>query len=178
MLRRTESSVMWFLALSEAAVANLREAARARGVDPARLLFAPFESRERYLSRQYLGDLMIDAVHHNAMTTACDAMSMGLPLLTLKGNSMVSRAGESLVRAAGLPELVAHDRDVFVEQAVRLANNKAELQELRSRLAARRESAPLFDTAARVSELESAFLQMQENALRGAAPRPISFLPA
>lgn len=169
---------MWFLSLSEAAAGNLQGAARARGVDPARLFFAPFESRERYLSRQSLGDLMIDAVHHNAMTTACDAMSMGLPLLTLKGDSMVSRAGESLVRAAGLPELVAHDRAAFVEQAVRLANNKVELQELRARLAARRDGAPLFDTAARVSELESAFLQMHSNAVRGAAPSSIRILRA
>ena len=177
MLRRTERSVMWFLSPSEAAVANLRSAAGARGIDPARLVFAPFESRERYLSRHSLGDLMVDAVHHNAMTTACDAMSVGLPLLTLKGNSMVARAGESLVRAAGLPELVAHDRGDFVEKAVRLASGRVELEALRARLAARRD-AQLFDTPSRVSELESAFLQMHENAARGAGPRPIMILPA
>jgi predicted O-linked N-acetylglucosamine transferase (SPINDLY family) len=168
-LRQVEDSVLWFLALPDEATANLRAAARTHGVNPARLHFAPFESRERYLGRQRLGDLMLDAIHHSAMTTACDALAAGLPVLTLRGKSMASRAGESIVRAAGLPELVAPDANAFVDYAVRLARDASSLAALRQRLAANRLGAPLFDTTARVRELERAFLQIYERAMQSGA---------
>lgn len=169
-LEQADGSVMWFLSLPVAAVENLRAAAKARGVDPARLRFAPFEPRERYLARQRLGDLMIDALHHSAMTTACDALAGGLPVLTMKGESMASRACESLVRAAGLPELVAPDAESFIDHAVRLAAGNGELAGLRKRLEGSRQRAPLFDTASRVRELEWALLHMHQRALRKEEP--------
>lgn len=159
-LKRVPRSVLWFRGLSEAAARRLREQAAGRGIEPARLVFAPFEPQyeDRYLPRQRLGDLMLDALHHNALTNACDALSVGLPLLTVAGSAMASRGGESLMRAAGLPELVAPDTEKFVETAVRLAAERATLASYRERL--RRRDAPLFDTAGRIRELEAAFDQM------------------
>ena len=101
------------------------------------------------------------------MTTACDALGAGLPFLTLRGRTMASRAGESLVRAAGLPEMVAADSEAFVRQAVALAEPDSSLAALRGKLAVQRQRAPLFDTTARVRQLEQAFLAMHERALRG-----------
>ena len=157
-LRQLSDSVLWLLALPQAGQINLRREALAHGVDPARLVFAPFDSREKYLARQRLGDLMLDAIHHSAMTTACDAMAAGLPVLTLRGSAMASRAGESLARAAGMAELVAPDREAFIAKAVALASEPEELARLRRTLLAR--AGPLFDTAGRVRELENAFLEM------------------
>jgi len=164
-------AVMWFLALPAAATANLRAAAKLRGVDPSRLHFAPFEpQRSRYLARQRLGDLMVDAVHHSAMTTACDALGAGLPLLSLHGSSMASRAAESLLRAAGLPELVATSPNEFLQQAVQLATDPQKLQRVRAKLEQNRHSAPLFDTVARIRELEAAFTEMWRRQAAGQAP--------
>ena len=116
---------------------------------------------ERYLARQRLGDLMLDAYNHNAITTACDALGVGLPMLTFGGGTaFATRAAESVLRAAGLPELVAPDRDAYVRMAVEFASDKATLDAVRARLAANRKTAPLFDTAARVRELEAALEQM------------------
>ena len=157
-LARVPNSVLWLLALPGAAQRNLGLEASRLGVDPSRLIFAPFDPRDRYLARQQLGDLMLDTIHHSAMTTACDAMAAGLPVLTLRGTAMASRAGESLARAAGVPELVAPDQAMFVEKAVSLASEPAELARLRSVLLAR--TGPLFDTASRVRELETALLEM------------------
>jgi predicted O-linked N-acetylglucosamine transferase (SPINDLY family) len=153
-------SVLWFGPLPASAARNLRAQAAARGIDPERLHFAPFEPRSdpRYLARHRLGDLMLDALHHNAIVTACDALAAALPVLTLRGSAMASRAGESLARAAGLPELVAPDRDAYVARAVQLASDPQKLDDYRRRLAAR--TGPLFDTATRVRELEAALLQM------------------
>jgi protein O-GlcNAc transferase len=158
-LRRVPRSVLWLFQL-QAAAENLRRHARDLGVDPARLVFARYETRERYLARLRLADLMLDAVNHSAMTTACDALGMGLPLLAFGGGAaFAARAGESLLRAAGMPELVVQPGE-YVETAVRLGANPSALRELRARLAAKRTSAPLFDTAGRVRELEAAFEQM------------------
>ncbi|MGH8664518.1 MAG: tetratricopeptide repeat protein [Burkholderiales bacterium] len=157
-LAAVPGSVLWHLALPAAAQRNLAHEAGRLGVDPARLIFAPFDPRDRYLARQRLGHLMLDAIHHSAMTTACDAMAAGLPVLTLRGAAMASRAGESLACAAGVPELVASDRAKFVEKAVSLASKPAELARLRDVLLAR--TGPLFDTAGQVRELETVFLGM------------------
>ena len=170
-LRLTPASVLWFGALPAAAIRNLRAEAARHSVDPARLFFAPFEPGHRYLARQRLGDLLLDAPDHNAMTTACDALSVGLPVLTLRGFAMTTRTGESLLRAAGLPELVAADREAFVRIAVRLGTDRSLLADLRARLARQRQSGPLFDTAARVRELGAAFAAMLARAERGEPPR-------
>jgi predicted O-linked N-acetylglucosamine transferase (SPINDLY family) len=159
-LSRVPGSVLWFRALSETALCNLRAHARRCGIDPARLVHAPFEPSfdPRYLARHRLGDLMLDALHHNATTSACDALGAGLPMLTLRGSAMASRAGESLLRAAGLPELVAPDKEAYVALAVQLASDKERLNRYRRTLEARR--GPLFDTESRVREIEAALTQM------------------
>ena len=159
-LAQVPRAVLWLNAMPPAAAENLRREADARGVSPERLIFAPFDPRERYLARQRLGDLMLDAVHHSAMTTACDALGGGLPVLTLKGATFASRAGESLLRAAGLPELVAGDPDAFVRAAAALGNDRRSLAGLKDKLRAHRQTAPLFDTASRVRQLEAAFAEM------------------
>jgi predicted O-linked N-acetylglucosamine transferase (SPINDLY family) len=171
-LSQVPRSALWFRALSDQSATNLRAAAAKRGVNPVRLVFTPFEPSHdpRYLARHRLGDLMLDALHHNAMTSACDALGMGLPLLTLPGDAMASRAGESLVRAAGLPELVARDREDYVRIAVQLARQPEMLQSLKERLLANRRTAPLFDTAGRVRALESAFQVMYNRMIRGEPP--------
>lgn len=171
-LSQVPRSVLWFRALSAQAARNLRARAEERGMDPARLVFAPFEQSRnpRYLARHRLGDLMLDSLHHNAMTSACDALGAGLPVLTLRGAALASRAGESLVSAAGLPELVTRDPEDYVRTAVRLATEQTALQALRQRLVANRETAPLFDTAGRVRALEAAFQGMYDRMMRGEPP--------
>jgi predicted O-linked N-acetylglucosamine transferase (SPINDLY family) len=103
---------------------------------------------------------MLDAYNHSALTTACDALGVGLPLLAFGGRTAyAARAAESFVRAAGMPELVV-EPEQYVETAVRLATDAAALKVLRDRLAQNRATAPLFDTAGRVRELEEAFERM------------------
>lgn len=113
---------------------------------------------------------MLDALHHNAMTTACDALGAGLPVLTLKGASMASRAGESLVRAAGLDDLVASNPDDYVERAVAFYSQRTSLDGVRQRLLKNRAVAHLFNTSARVRELGAALAFAHERALRGKEP--------
>lgn len=176
-LQRVPMSVLWLPALA-AAQANLRAAARARGVDPARLHFAPFEPRERYLARQRLGDILLDCIHHSAMTTACDALGAGLPVLTLEGSAMASRAGPGMVRAAGLPELVAPNLRAFEEYAVQLALDRDRLTAIKAKLRSSRRSAPLFDAAGRIRAIERALEEMHRRAIEGSRPATFEVAPA
>jgi protein O-GlcNAc transferase len=159
-LAQVPASVLWCHALPETAKGNLRREAAKRGIDPLRLVFAPFEPRhdDRYLSRQRLGDLMLDSLYHTAMTTACDALGSGLPVLTLKGSALAARGGASLVTAAGLPELVVPDREAYVAEAIALARGPKRLAKYREKLLSR--EGPLFDTAGRVRDLEASLVGM------------------
>jgi protein O-GlcNAc transferase len=159
-LRAARGAVLWLGALPDGAQANLRREAAKHGVEASRLVFAPLEPRPRYIARHRLADLFLDARYHSAMTTACDALAAGLPLLGVRGTTMAGRAAESLLRAAGLPDLVAADEDSYVAMALRLATDRTALPALKERLAHDRHRAPLFDTPARVRDLEACFEAM------------------
>ena len=163
-LDQVPRSVLWFRAVPPATAASLLRQGALHGIDPARLIFAPFEARSsgRYFARHRLGDVLLDAPHHNAINSACDALGAGLPVLTLPGDAPAARAGKSIACAAGLDELVAKDRATFIDLAIKLATQPGILRHFKEQLAANRSQAPLFDTRARVRELEQAFRKMME----------------
>jgi len=157
-LKQVPDSVLWLYADEGRVRENIRREASVRGVEPQRLVFAAREPRAAHLARFALADLLLDSLQHNATTTACDAFSVGVPMLTLRGRTFTGRIGESLLRAAGLPELVSPDKEAFVSQAVQLASDAARLERYHRTLVAR--TGPLFDTPARVREIEAALMQM------------------
>jgi len=161
-LRAVPQSVLWFRALSPSAEANLRAAGLAAGINPKRLIFAPFERGDRYIARQRLGDLLLDALHHNAATNCCDALAGGLPVVTLRGSSAPSRVCESILTAGGLGDLVAADQEQFVEIAVSMGRDAEKAKSLKHRLWSNRAGAPFFDTLGRVRDIEACFMQMLE----------------
>jgi len=165
-------AVLWLLADSERTAANLREAARSAGVDPSRLVFAGREQHERYLARLALADFFVDALQHNAIVTACDCLAAGLPVLTRRGTTLTSRAAASLLSAAHLPGLVAHNSEDYFRKAIALLDGGAAAA--RRRLEEERRRAPLFDTAGQVRALEAAFAEMWRKHLAGLAPASFS----
>ena len=91
-------------------------------------------------------------------------------MLACLGDTMASRIGAGIVRAAGLPELIAPDCAAYEATALRLATQPQELAELRARLARSRSTCGLFDTAQRVRELDRAFEMMWQRHKAGLAP--------
>jgi protein O-GlcNAc transferase len=169
-LKRVPSSVLWFMGRDLVAVENLKREAIAAHVGPERLHFAPIESRERYRARFRLADLYLDAYRFNAMTTACDALWAGLPMITCPGDSFPSRVGASLLAAVGLSECILPTLPEYENEAVRLATDSEALRALKTRLAQNRLSHPLFDTRRRVKHIEQAFERMWERHLSGRPP--------
>lgn len=165
-------SVLWLLGSTEGAETHLRAAAETAGIDPGRILFAPKLAHPAHLARYPLADLFLDSAPYNAHTTSSDALWMGVPVLTFAGRSFPARVCASLVRAAGLPELVCETAEDFVASAIRLAGDPAALAALRARLAEGREHSVLFDTPLLVRSLEALYREMDADRLAGRLPVP------
>ncbi|MBS0321704.1 MAG: hypothetical protein JSR18_14255 [Proteobacteria bacterium] len=144
-LAATPGGVLWLRGGSPVTEQNFRAAAAARGVDPARILFAPTEPLPRYFARWRLVDVMLDTYPFGAHTTVNDALFAGVPVITRTGRSFASRASASQLHAIGLGELVASTCDEYEALAVALGNDPARVAALRAHLAATRGTAPLFD---------------------------------
>jgi predicted O-linked N-acetylglucosamine transferase (SPINDLY family) len=172
-LREIPGSVLWLLEANTGAAANLRREAKARGVEPERLVFAPIVPLDRHLARHRNADLFLDTWPYNAHTTASDALWAGLPVLTCAGETFASRVAGSLLTAVGLPELITSSPAAYEALAVRLARTPSELADLRERLAKNRLTAPLFDSERFTRHIERAYRMMWEMYVRGEAPRPI-----
>jgi predicted O-linked N-acetylglucosamine transferase (SPINDLY family) len=168
-----DSSVLWLLESSAAAVRNLRTEAARRGIDPARLIFAPPIAPTQHWARLGLADLFLDTLPYNAHTTASDALWAGVPLVTVAGTSFAGRVATSLLRACGMPELSVASLPEYEQLALRLARSPAELGEYRRRAASARRAAPLFDTQRYCDHFEAALLEIHRRRLCGEAPRPL-----
>jgi predicted O-linked N-acetylglucosamine transferase (SPINDLY family) len=165
-------SVLWLSSDSPEAEANLRREAAARGVDPARLVFAErLPLQEDHLARQRVADLFLDTLPYNAQATASDALWAGLPLVTCRGESFAGRVAASLLQAVGLPELVTHSLAAYEALALALATDPGRLRALRERLAANRLTFPLFDTERFRRHIEQAYQTMWESWQRGERPK-------
>jgi len=177
LLGRIDGAVLWLLACEPTGESNLRHEAKARGVDPDRLVFAPRAPLAEHLARHRLADLLVDTMPYNAHTTASDALWAGLPVVTCAGRTFASRVAGSLLRAVGLPELVTSSLDAYEDLAVNLATDPIRLRELRDRLARQRATAPLFDTDRFRRHIESAYVTMVELHRRGEAPTGFAVAP-
>jgi len=111
--------------------------------------------------RQAQADLFLDTFPYNAHATASDALWAGLPVVTLRGESFVSRVSSSLLANIGLEELIAATPQEYEAIASSLARDRSRLSGLRRKLAQARKTAPLFDMDRFVAGIEAAYLQMQ-----------------
>jgi protein O-GlcNAc transferase len=172
LLARIDGSVLWLSQLNSRAVQNLRNEARAHGIDPERVVFAPWmETQADHLARHRLADLFMDTLPYNAHTTASDALWAGLPLVTCRGESFPGRVGASLLNAVGLPELVASSLDEYEALILKLATDPSFLQSIRRKLEQNRFSYPLFDTDRFRRHIEAAYLTAWDIWQRGESPR-------
>ncbi len=146
-LRGVAGSVLWLLSGPGRADDRLRQAARAAGVDPARLVFMAKLPHAHYLARYALADLFLDTHPYNAHTTASDALWAGCPVLTCPGDTFAARVAGSLNHHLGLEHMNVADDAGFVARAVALGTDPAALAQLRAELARARLQSGVFDMA-------------------------------
>jgi protein O-GlcNAc transferase len=132
----------------------------ARGIAAERVELAGLLPRLDYLRLYHRIDIGLDPFPYNGMTTTCDALWMGVPVLTLPGEMPVSRAGLSLLSNVGLAEMVASSEEDFVRVAVELAGNLPRLADLRATLRPRMQASPLMDAPRFAGNVEAAYRSM------------------
>ena len=166
-LRRADDSVLWLRQAATPFPENIARHARAHGVDPARILFAPVQPLDQHLARLSLADVFLDGLPYNAHTTGSDALWAGVPILTRLGTTFPGRVAASLLYAAGLPELVTHNLEEYEDLAVTLATDHAELKKIKSKLT---KNCSLFDTDLFRRNIEAVYTRMWEYWLAGRKP--------
>jgi predicted O-linked N-acetylglucosamine transferase (SPINDLY family) len=171
LLHAVDESVLWLSGGNAAAARNLRLEGEKRGIPQERLIFAPrMGSLSEHLARYRRADLFLDTFYYNAHTTASDALWAGLPVLTRPGDSFASRVAASLLKAVGLPEMIAHSHAEYENLALDLATHPDRLAAIREKLAANRTTQPLFDTARFTHEIEKAYRMMHARHQDGMPP--------
>lgn len=113
-----------------------------------------------HLARHNQVDLALDSFPYCGTTTTCEAMWMGVPVVSLAGQAHVSRVGFSLLNNVGVAELCAQTPDEYVQIAVELANDLPRLARLRLSLRPRMSASPLMDSASFARNVEEAYRRM------------------
>jgi protein O-GlcNAc transferase len=141
------------------------------GVSPDRIDCVPNRDDPPHGSQFSGVDIALDPYPYNGVTTTCEALYFGIPVISLHGRNCVSRSGLSLLGSLGLSELVAATPRQYVQIALALAGDQARLERLRNSLRSRFDQSPLRD--------ERGFAAQFEDQLRAAwaAPRPLQAAP-
>jgi predicted O-linked N-acetylglucosamine transferase (SPINDLY family) len=136
------------------------EHATRAGIDPGRIELVGRRNFDIYLAEYNRIDIALDPFPWTGGATSCDALYMGVPLVSLAGDTAVSRGGLSILSNLGLPELVARDAEQYVQIAVGLSRDTARLESLRLSLRDCMLGSPLMDGSRFARDVESAYRQM------------------
>ncbi|MBK1720387.1 tetratricopeptide repeat protein [Thiocystis violacea] len=149
-----------------------------RGIAPERVERLPrAPSYQAHLLQYRRIDVALDTYPYHGTTTTCEALYMGVPVVTLAGDRHVSRVGVSLLTRVGLTELIAHSGENYVEIAADLAHDQERLSGLRGGLRERLERSPLRDEIGFTRTLEGALRQMWRIWCAGESPRVFEVRP-
>jgi protein O-GlcNAc transferase len=159
---------------SAAAQDLLRDRLQRLGIAPERLTLVGHVPREEYLLAHADVDIILDTFPYPGATTTCEALWMGVPTVTLAGDTMISRQGASLLACAGLADWIAGNVDDYVARALAHTADIDRLTHLRSSLRQRVLASPLFDAARFAQNLEAALQGMWAQAGRRSCAPPAS----
>ena len=160
-LQAVEGSRLLLHCPAGAAQTRLRQWFEARGIAADRLeLVSRTATRAEYLELFQRIDVGLDPFPYNGGTTTCEALWMGVPVVSLAGRTAVSRLGLSVLTNAGLPELLAFSEEDYVRIAAQLAKDLPRLAELRATLRSRMLASPLMAAARFARNMETAFRSM------------------
>jgi predicted O-linked N-acetylglucosamine transferase (SPINDLY family) len=159
-LARIPESRMRVLASGGIARERIQGRLEAEGISRSRIGFIDRQPREQYLETYHQIDLCLDTFPCNGHTTTLDALWMGVPTISRSGSTAISRGGLSILSNAGMADWVAKSAEQYVDLAVKLASDRAALEEHRSRLRSKLMASPLMDAGQFARDMEGIFRGM------------------
>ena len=176
LLKEIPDAVLWLLSQNPAQQEAVTDYAQARGIESARLVFAKFLDRPEHLARYRHADVFLDTLVFNGHTTVIDALSMGVPVVALPGDAPCARGAASILRAHGVPELIATSEADYKAIVRRLHADAEWRSRMRARVADDAGSR-LFCPDQRVREIETAYEMMWTRHLAGLPPTDFDVPP-
>jgi predicted O-linked N-acetylglucosamine transferase (SPINDLY family) len=162
---------LWLLDGNAAATHQLQREATRHGVDPTRLIFSARVGHAAHLQRLAAADLFLDTFPVNGHTTASDALQSGVPVISLSGETWISRVAGSLLTELGLPELIAGNYADYARLASSLMSDRKQLEAVRHKLRSALVTSRLFQPQQLVASLEFAYEQIWRTYQAGQPPR-------
>ena len=160
LLEKYPKSILWLTHSNAWSTRNLKDYANKCGINPERIIFASRAPNDEHIARHALADLYLDTLPYNAHTSASDALSMNLPIVTLKGNTFASRVAGSLLHSLNLDELITENIENYIRCASRLTEDLKYRQDIIYRLNEAKKSSPIFQPQLFVNTLESIYLNL------------------
>ncbi len=162
-LKKNSSSILWLLEDNFYSSENLLNEAEKRGVDKKRIIFAKRLTLEDHLERIKFGDLFLDTFPYSAHTTCSDALRVGLPVLTLKGDSFASRVASSLLNTLNLKELISKNLEEYEIIANKVIADPEYFKKIKNKLKENLSGSPLYDGQLFTKNLEQAYEKIFKN---------------
>ncbi|MGA2582578.1 MAG: tetratricopeptide repeat protein [Tepidisphaeraceae bacterium] len=156
-LQSVENSRLLIKAQPGSHIEALRTRFENSGIEKDRLEFLGRAGPDEYFPLFDRMDICLDSFPYCGQTTTCDALWMGVPVVSLSGPTSAARAGKSILSNVGLPELIAEDAEQYLSIAKKLANDIPHLIDLRKTLREKMQSSPLTDGPRFAKDLEAIY---------------------
>ncbi|MDA8705943.1 hypothetical protein N9376_01015 [Candidatus Pelagibacter sp.] len=124
---------------------RLKKAFKKRGVENSVIFYENIESVNDHLKLYNEIDIALDTFPYNGVTTSFEAIWMGVPVLTMKGYNFNSRCGESINKNIGMENMVAKDKNDYINKATELSEDLTKLTSIRKKIFQNATQSPLFD---------------------------------
>jgi len=175
-LKQVPNSIIWIYVSNWTAEQNLRSWAKLYGLEDRRLLFSN-KRGQQYIDQYLSADLFLDTFPYNAGSTFTDAILCGCPIITLAGNSFVSRMCAAQLMSCGLNELITENHDQYEKLAIKLALNPEKYNNLKKKIQNLKDNVPFFDLKLYVNQIETAYNAVYDRYHAGLPPDHIDINP-
>ncbi|MDP8245585.1 MAG: tetratricopeptide repeat protein [Candidatus Hinthialibacter antarcticus] len=142
------------------------DAFKRNGIDEERIIIEGNSPRIELLNTYNQVDIALDPFPFNGGTTTAEALWMGVPVITLRGDRFVSHVGESILQAIGRPEWIASSIEEYSKIAIHLANQIPSLEQLRASLRTQLCQSPLCDAETFTNDLETLYRRLWHDCIR------------
>ena len=159
-LQKSGDSILW-LSIPKEGIQhdNILKVFDKKNIDSSRIFFSEKIEYQKYLERFQLADLFLDTYPYGGHTTSIEALSSGLPILTMQGEGFQSRVTASLLKNLELDELITSNKEDYIKLAIELNNNKEKMNSIKFRLKNQKKISKIFDSKLYANNLEKGYCE-------------------